>query len=335
MRPSVVERMREDVVLGDSLARCAVGLDIGGTKTAGGIIAADGRITLQETISTLSQRGGEAVADDAFQLAQRLTHQAEELGQVPTAIGVSICELVSREGTIVSDETIQWRGLAVERRLSRLKPTVIETDSRAAALCESRYGAARDFPIFLYVTIGTGISCSLVIDGQPFVGARGMTGTMATGPLTIMCSACGTLSAVVVERIAAGPAIRTRYNELAHSMAEGCESVLTEADRGNAIARDVILTASECVGSVIGLLVSVLDPHAVVVGGGLGSAAGLYWESLQAATRRHIWSPAHRQLPIVQGAYGNRAAMVGAALVALDRQPAGRDFDRNGSDRHA
>ncbi len=296
-----------------------IGLDVGGTKTAGGIVTSEGKIALERTIPTLAERGGEAVARDVIELAERLRDNAQQMSLAPTAMGISICELVDTDGQIVSDQTIKWRGLDVERRFAQLAPTVIEADSRATALCEARYGAGQGFAIFLYVTIGTGISSSLVIDGKPFVGARGITGTMATGPLTMICSSCGKMSTSVVERIASGPAIAMRYNEVVHASVGGSESVLAAAERGDSCARDVVLTAAESVGSVVGLLANVLDPHAVVIGGGLGSAPGFYWETLQAATRRHIWSDKHRQLPIVQGQYGALAGLVGAAAVALER----------------
>jgi glucokinase len=292
-------------------------LDIGGTKTAGGVITDDGKVASWETIPTSPQRGGEAVADDVFALAERLIAHAAPSGLIPSAIGLSLCELVSKEGEILSDATIKWRDIAIERRFGRLRPTVIEADSRAAAFCESRCGAGREFPSFLYVTIGTGISCSLVVDGLPYLGAHGITGTMASGPLTTLCAGCGQPSTSILEHVASGPAIVARYNERARAARADCESVLAAAELGDAIARDVVITASESLGSVMGLLASVLDPHALVVGGGLGSSSGLFWESLVAATRRHIWSDVHRPLPIVQGAYGNQAAMVGAALVAL------------------
>jgi glucokinase len=167
------------------------------------------------------------------------------------------------------------------------------------------------------VTIGTGISCSLVLDGKPYVGAHGNTGTLATGSLTTVCSECRGLSTSVLERIAAGPAIVTRYRNRGEDKVERCESVLAAAEQGDAIALEVIYQAAESLGSAIALMIDVLDPHAVVIGGGLGSAAGLFWESLHAATRRHIWCDAHRQLPIVQAAYGPTSALVGAALLAL------------------
>jgi glucokinase len=296
---------------------CALGLDIGGTKIAAGIVTRDGQIVLHKTIATRPQRGGEAVADDAYQLAHWLCNSAAESGYRPTAVGISICELVNRNGEIVSDQTIKWRELPVSQRFSHLAPTTIEADSRAAAFCEARYGAGRRWSNFLYVTIGTGISCSLMIEGTPYMGTTGATGTMATGPITLLCSSCGRWTSSVVEQISSGPALALHYGELSGLNIGGAEDVLAAAQLGDAKARDVIMAATTSVGSIIGLLVSVLDPQAVVVGGGLGSAPGLYWETLQAATRSHIWSEVQRQLPIVQGTYGNTAALVGAAALAL------------------
>jgi glucokinase len=170
----------------------------------------------------------------------------------------------------------------------------------------------------LYVTIGSGISCCLVIDGRPYLGARGLTGTMASGPLSVPCGECGKLATTIVEQVASGPALAKRYNERAGSAVANAEGVLAAAEKGDSLAREVTATATECLGSVLGLLVSVVDPGAVVIGGGLGSAPGAYWEALQASIRRHIWSDGHRQLPIVQGRFGSLAAMIGAGLFALE-----------------
>jgi predicted NBD/HSP70 family sugar kinase len=76
--------------------------------------------------------------------------------------------------------------------------------------------------------------------------------------------------------------------------------------------------AAVSLGSTIAMLVSVLDPEAVIVGGGLGAAPGIYWERLTSAIRSHIWSDVHRQLPLLQAAHRGDGAFIGAALRALD-----------------
>jgi glucokinase len=302
---------------------CALGLDIGGTKMAAGAVTRWGDVVVHEAIPTGPERGGPAVADDAVNLATELVSRARALGYRCSAVGISICELVSQHGEIVSAQTIPWHNLEIPQRFARLGPTFIEADARAAAICEARFGAAQQWPTFLYVTIGTGIGCSLVVNGQPFLGASGRTGTIATGPVTALCSACGAIGSSVVEQIAAGPGLARRYEQLAGHSAVTAQQVVGAAQAGDHRALDVIETAADCLGSSIGLLINVLDPHAVVIGGGLGSAAGPYWASLKSAVRRHIWSEAQREIPIVQGAFGGQAAFVGAAAVAFDRLGAG------------
>jgi glucokinase len=82
----------------------------------------------------------------------------------------------------------------------------------------------------------------------------------------------------------------------------------------------VVGSAGAALGVSIGWLVNVLDPEAVIVGGGLGSAGGLYWDSMVASTRAHIWADTSRDLPIVPAALGPDAGMIGAAAAIARRR---------------
>jgi glucokinase len=308
-------------------AVCALGLDVGGTKTAGAVVSDRGMVIAQETIPTQPARGGAAVADDTFHLAERLMSLAVERNQQPVALGISICELVDLDGNIASDQTVAWRDQPIHGRFGKLAPTFIEPDSRAAALAEARFGAGKDYPIFLYVTLGTGIGSSLVIEGKPYTGARGSSGTLASGPLSTLCSECGKLSTSILEDIASGLAIANRYVRHADVVETSSQSdqqvsaqtVLAAANQGDAIARQVLETAGHCAGSLIALLVNMLDPHAVIIGGGLGTAPGVYWDNLLSTARKQIWSDTHRDLPILRGTLGPLAGAIGAATFARER----------------
>jgi glucokinase len=95
---------------------------------------------------------------------------------------------------------------------------------------------------------------------------------------------------------------------------------LAAAAAGKATAVQVVRTAGEALGNSAGWLVNVLDPAAIIVGGGLGLAGGLYWDSFVTATRAHIWADASRELPIVPAALGAEAGLIGAAArAALDK----------------
>jgi len=291
-----------------------LGIDVGGTKIAAGLLAwPEGCAVASRIIPTQASRGGRAVLDDVLRLTRDLA--VEGHGVRVEAIGIGICELVDCDGRIASANCIQWQDEPVREKLSSIAPTVIEADVRAAALAESLFGAGKAFRNFLYVTVGTGISCCLMLDGAPYLGARGASGTMASSPLAVPCEECGQIGHQSLEEIAAGPALVTRFHAAGGS-AKSAKEVIAAAAAGNAAARQIVESASEALGSQAGVLVSTLDPEAVVVGGGLGLSEGPYWEHFIAATRRHIWSGVHRDLPILRAATGENAGWIGAAAKA-------------------
>ena len=258
---------------------CALGIDVGGTKIALGVVSfPDAKVLTCEIRPTLAERGGEAILEEVASFSRAMC------GKIPVrAVGLAICELVDLAGNIVSNNCIKWKTVDIIEALSTIAPVTIEADVRAAALAEGMFGAGKPFKHFLYITVGTGISSCLVIDGKPYTGARGLTGTFASAPLP------------------------------------GIEQSLEELASGAAITRRATASAaatSEPLGAGIGLLINTLDPEAVVIGGGLGLSGGAYWDKLVASIRRHIWSPLHRDLPILPAA-SPHSAMIGAAAAAL------------------
>jgi glucokinase len=288
---------------------------VGGTKIAAGIVALDsGKILEWRTIPTRPERGGVAVLDDVLALAEALYSLAGAHNVQVSGVGVGVAELVDRAGEVTSSHTIAWQGLPVRERLARVAPTVVEADVRAHALAEARYGAGRPYRLFAFVTVGTGISCCLVQDGRPYAGARGNALILASSPLTTVCTTCGSVLRPVLEEFASGPALVSRYNQVIGGHATRAEDVIAAADAGSAAAIEIVLTAGAALGVSVGWLVNVLDPQAVIVGGGLGLAGGLYWESFVAAVREHIWAAGSRDLPILMAKLGPDAGLVGAAL---------------------
>jgi glucokinase len=295
---------------------CAIGVDVGGTKIAAGIVCfPSGKILHKETIPTQPARGGEAVLTDCISLVQRLKANADDCGHQVKGIGVGIAELVNLKGEITSDYLIKWRGLPAKQQLSQISPTQFESDARAPALAEALFGAGRRFTNFVYLTIGTGISYCLVLDGQPYAGAHGHAIMVASGALTSECEDCGAVQDQVLEEFAAGPSLVARYNRRAGAPLRSGEAVTAAARSGDPIAREIVVSAGTALGNSVGFLINVLDPQAVVVGGGLGLADGLYWDSFEASTRKHIWSDVSRKLPILHAELGADAGLIGAAAI--------------------
>jgi glucokinase len=293
-----------------------LGIDVGGTKIAAGLLAwPEGRAVASRIIATQASRGGRAVLDDVLRFARELADEGRSTASQVSAIGIGICEIVDREGRIASANCVRWLTEPAQQEFSTIAPTVIEADVRAAALAESLFGAGKAFRNFLYVTVGTGISCCLMIDGKPYLGAHGATGTMASSPLSLSCEKCDHDSHRSIEEISSGPALAERFYRVRGIKQPG-HAIANFAVAGDPAARRVIVSAAEGLGSQIGVLVSTLDPEAVIIGGGLGLSGGLYWEHLVSATRHSIWWDAHRDLPILVATTGENAGWIGAAAKA-------------------
>ena len=300
----------------------AIGLDIGGTKIAAGVVLwPSGEILQRTVVPTNPTRGGEAVLKDTQDLAKQLLDWARRERIEVAGIGAGVAELVDCDGNVTSSCTIDWRDRPVQQRLSEIAPTQVESDVRAAAVGEAIFGAGRGHSLFVYVTVGTGISCCLMQNGQPLKGAKGNAIAMASSPLSTVCTHCGAKLRPVLEEFASGPAIAKRF-ALGHNgkPAETCEEVFRAASNGDKDAIEILLSAGEALGVSVAFLVNVLDPEMIVVGGGLGTAGGLYWNAFERSCREHIFADNSRGLPIVTATLGVDAGLVGAAAVVFAQQ---------------
>lgn len=301
-------------------APIALGIDVGGTKTLFAIVdVTSGAIAEERRIDTPQ---GETSGNDFLQRVESEARQfvrSSSAGSV-SAIGLGICELVDRNGEVKSRHRVHWQGLPVRETLAAIAPAIVESDVRTAALAEAYFGAGRDYRDFLYVNIGTGISTCLVIDREPYAGARGHALVIASAPSTMLCPDCGQLHEVILEDIAGGAGLVSRYREKAGIVVTHAGDVLANAEAGDLQARQVIEEATALLASALGMAIGVLDPEALIIGGGLGSSSGFYWEQLESKIRRHIWSTETRKLDIRRAELGAQAGAVGAALAGYRAQ---------------
>jgi glucokinase len=290
-----------------------IGVDIGGTKTAVGAVSLpDGEVL--ETVLLPTPTGaasGEAFLDS---LARQVAAFIDRRSDSPPAIGLSVCELVDIEGKIHSGHRVRWEGLDPVARFSEILPTAIESDVRAAALAEARLGTGKTYRQFFYLNLGTGISSCLVLDGSPHAGHRGNALAIASSPISLRTKQ-GEIASQVLEEVAGGEGL-ARLAAKAGLKAGSAKELITLAESGDPRAQELIGDAARAVGVSLGLAVNILDPEAVIIGGGLARAEGLFWEVIQRETRAHIWSDETRPLPILRGSLGSDAALIGAALTA-------------------
>lgn len=290
----------------------AIGIDVGGTKIAAGLVSSSGQILQQKRTPTQAHLGGEHVLQTVTELVEFFLEQARVQHKNVLGIGIGVAELVDAKGQITSSQTIKWQGVDVQKHFSNYAPTIVESDVRAAALAESLFGAGRGLEHFLYITVGTGISHTFVQGGHPFAGARGNALVFASSSYTFFDKP-QPQKHVPLEDFSSGQAIVRRYNErTGKTLLHGAE-VVTAAEHGDEVARFVIESSGAALGVGVGWLVNVLDPHAVIVGGGLGVSGGLYWQVFERTAREHIWADATRTLPIQRAILGEDAGLVGAA----------------------
>jgi glucokinase len=308
----------------------AVGVDLGGTKTAAGVVSGTGEVLFSETIPTLNRDGGEAILDATASLVAGLIGRAAAAEIVVDHIGVGSAGAIdARKGEVVSatDAILGWAGtaisagLAARLHLPRASIRVVN-DVHAHALGEAWTGAAAGTASSLLVAFGTGVGGSYVLDGTPVLGHRyvgGHVGHFASPyawrdaePLPCVCGGAGH-----VEAIASGPAIAEAYRRLGgEAGSPDARGVFALAAHGDAIAIKTIAGAAAAAGQAVGGLANILDPEVVVVSGGLSDAGAPWWRPMERAVRAELL-PALANIPVLPASLGNAAAIIGAAKLVL------------------
>ena len=283
-----------------ALVSSGIGIDVGATKVAVALIdSPTGTVRRSESFPTSMGEGPQAVLDACITLCERFARD-----EPVAAIGVGVCEIVSPDGAITSASSIDWRDLDIVGSLSHVAPTRVESDVRAAAVGEAVYGAGRGLASFLYVNAGSGTSSCLVIDGTPITGARGAAILIGAGPLE-------------AEAAAGGVGIAERFG------APTAADVSRASQAGDRRASEILRRAGGALGEAIAFSVNLLDPEAVILGGGVGLNVGEYRAALESGMRGHIWLAETRDLPLLAAELGEQAGVVGAARAALDHAPVG------------
>ncbi|MET4591313.1 ROK family protein [Arthrobacter sp. 754] len=312
----------------------AIGVDLGGTKTAAGVVSAAGEVLFSETIPTLNRDGGGAILDATAVLVSSLVARARAEGLAVVGVGVGSAGVIDAgRGVVVSatDAILGWAGTELTAGLARrlgLAPEAVRAvnDVHAHALGEAWTGAAARTASSLLVAFGTGVGGSFVLAGQPVLGHRyggGHVGHFASPyaqhdgtPLPCVCGGAGH-----VEAIASGPALREAYLRLGgRTPAPDARAVFTLAGAGDALAIQAVGLGAAAAGQAVGGLANILDPEVVVVTGGLSDAGAPWWHPMERALRAELL-PTLAALPVMPAKLGNAAAIVGAASLILTTSP--------------
>lgn len=292
----------------------ALGIDVGGTKVALGVVTADGRLLRSARVDN---RDAATHAGLLAMVASAARDLVSATGPGLAGVGIGMPELVDLSGNIRTGSVVPWTNDVILSALLGLGPVLIEADVRAAAVAEGQFGAGSGHGAFCYLTIGTGISYTMVHHGRPVRGAHGAAQLLGSGRIALRCPACDAPADISLEDLASGPVLAARFSERTGTQVREAEDVFAAAEHNDPAAREVLEQAAHIAGSFLAMAVNLLDPEAVVVGGGLGSAGGVWWERLVASARDHIWASYVRGIPIVPARLGPAAGVIGAGLCAL------------------
>ena len=280
-----------------------------------------GAVLHSEEIAAQPRREPVTVLNDIVGLADRMRTAAADDSLSVQGLGVGIAEIVDPSGNITTSDTFDWLDLPVAERFAEIaSPVVVESDVRAAACAEARFGAGRDLGSFGYVTIGSGISSCLMIDGKPLVGHTGCAIVLSSASTHEHCLICGESHEFCLEDYASGLGMTRRYTEATAREINRTEEVFDAAAADDGDAIHIIESAARALGKNIAQLANIFDPAVIVLGGGLGLATGLYRDTLVASVRQQIWHEPVRDLPIVPAALGTSAGLIGAASRGAEGQ---------------
>ena len=307
----------------------ALGIDIGGTKVGGGVIAPDGTVLATARRAT----PGASVSDTEDAIA----HVVEELaaghdGDL-VGVGVGAAGWFDRTGdTVLFSPHLAWRNSTLRKDLeARLQlPLWVGNDADAAAWAEYRYGAARGADLALMITLGTGIGGGIVLDGRLRRGSHGVAGEwghMRVVPDGRLC-ACGNRGCW--EQYASGTALGQTAREVARTSPAAAaglmERVDCEPDRitgehvaraaadGDPLALELVTDVGVWLGQGIADLAVILDPEVVVIGGGVSKLGEMVLAPARHRLERALPGRGFRPGPrVVVAELGPQAGIVGAA----------------------
>lgn len=308
----------------------AIGIDIGGTKVAGGLVAPDGGILARARRLTPSR--------DALEVQRTIVEVVDELraGHDVVGVGIGAAGFVDADrARVLFAPHLAWRNEPLRDSIAAAVglPVIVENDANAAAWAEWRFGAARGETRLVCVTLGTGIGGGIVNDGVVQRGRWGMAGEfghMVVVPDGRRCE-CGNRGCL--EQYASGNVLGREARELAMAGSPvtvplvervgGDLSLLvgpliTEAARdGDPVAIELFEEVGRWLGIGLANLSAALDPGTFVIGGGVSAAGELLLRPARESFRRTLTGRGFRPEPrIVQAALGPEAGLVGAADLA-------------------
>ena len=318
--------------------RPVIGVDIGGTKVAVGLVDTSGKI-LNQLRRPMAANDGPELAFQAVTAAISAL-SAESKGDPASSRGIGICApgpLDPVTGIVINPPNLPcWRNFPLASRVSEAYhvPVKLDNDANAAALAETRWGAARGYRYVFYATVGTGIGTGIVFDDCIYHGRTGAAGEGGHVSIDYRGPVCPCGKRGCIETLAAGPAIGARARaklsddasrhstilDLAHgNMAAVTSELVGQAyAAGDPLAQEILQETVELLSVWLGNIVDLLDPDVIVIGGGVAAMLQPFFGQIKDRLPSWCVNPRVSEIPLVIAHYGADAGIAGGAALCSE-----------------
>jgi glucokinase len=304
-----------------------LGLDIGGTKLAAGVVSSTGRVLSYDRTPSLIEQGPDATIERLFSLADDALRTA---GCDVTAVGIGCGgPLDVPRGIVLSPPGLRdWAGIPIADRASERfgVPAHLDNDGTAGAFGEYLFGPWRPARSLAYLTIGTGIGGGLVLDGRPY---RGSTGNgVEFGHLVVdwQGRTCNCGQRGCAEAYVSGTSIGARARE---ALAIGRKSTLggrtvtaaqvaDAARQGDELASEIWDESMRILGRLVAQVINAVEPELVVLGGGVTREGQMLIEPVRRYGLGGVMSPSSVHTQVHLAALGDQVGVLGAAAITFD-----------------
>ena len=293
------------------------GIDLGGTKIEGAILdpGHPEKAIQRLRVPTESANGYDHILS---QFAKLISLLEEASGtKRPERIGIGTPGVTTpRTGLLKNSNTLCLNGKPLAADLSRVLgcEAILANDANCCALAEATLGAAKGHKTVFGIILGTGVGGGIVIDGHVLSGTHGICGEWGHNPLSDEDAPCYCGRKGCVEMVCAGPSLE-RYYAAKSGTSLRLPQIVKLASAGDPNALATLERLRSKFAEALGAVVNILDPDAIVIGGGVGNLDLLYTQETRDAVCAHLFNDRF-DTPLLKPSLGDSAGVFGAAMLA-------------------
>ena len=309
-----------------------IGIDLGGTNIAVGVVDEKGAILTQTSTPTLPERPFTELVKDMARCIETVLSQAGMTPDDIRSIGVGIPGVADqKEGKVIFCTNLGWHDIPLRAEIQKYiqKPVYIDNDATVAGLAESIAGVSAGCQSSVFLTLGTGVGAGITINGRPWSGAHGVGSELGHMTLVVDGVPCTCGNDGCVERYCSATAIIRMARQaclgypesLIMTLAGGdpakidARIVIDAAKQGDATAMQVFDRFAKYLAITVNNITAFLDPEMIVLGGGVSRAGQFLLDHVRARLPRYLM---YKNLPsprLELAKLGNEAGIIGAAML--------------------